>query len=723
MERVDFLRSSKLFATLTPQEIEGIAAELTPVALPAGEVLFRQGDPADALYLVEDGHLAVLAEREDGVARALASVARGQWVGETALVLSGSRSATVKAEEACRLLRLSLEAFQRAMRSYPGLRRMLSALIAQRLPGLLEGALRTEMQAHLSWLRLERGEWLFKRGGPGDAVYVVVQGRLAVVRDRPEGGEEVVAEIGRGEPVGEMALLTHERRAFSVRALRDTDLVRLSQEGFEEELNQNPKAFLPLLRTLVERLRATTAGTKTATRLNTVAVVPLSPRVPIESVIPELVEGLGQTGGTLRLDSREIDAIHGQGAAQRPASDSRSLPLASWLSRQEGSHDFVVYVADRDPSRWSELCLERADAVLLVAMASDGPGLGAWMPLLGPERTSAARELVLLHEDERRPPSGTAAWLDAVEVKRHHHVRLERSADTHRLARFLSGRAVGLVLSGGGARGFAHAGVLRALAEAEVPVDFVGGVSMGAIVGGAGAMGFGHAEMLSLFRRAFVDTRATRGYTLPVVSVFSPTKGERAVRQIFGDTRIEDLWTNFFCVAANITQARLHVFRRGPVWRAMRASGSFPGLLPPVPEKGDLLVDGGLLNNLPIDVMQEMCAGPIIASDVSRATELQVDPSLDLCPSPGQLLRSRLSPGANPIAFPGIGDVLLRSIEIRDVTHRARLRSAATLYIAPPLGEFSLMAVHKLDAIVATGYRHALECLKTLPLSFPRERS
>src|SRR6185295_5148647 len=222
---------------------------------------------------------------------------------------------------------------------------------------------------------------------------------------------------------------------------------------------------------------------------------------------------------------------------------------------------------------------------------------------------------------------------------RHHHVRLDQPDDAFRVARFMANRAVGVVMSGGGVRAFAHASVLRALREAGVAVDFLGGVSVGTLAPATFAMGFTHDEIVKAVRDIIVAPgRPLKPYTLPVISLFSTRTGERALRAVFGDMGIEDLWINYFCVASDITRGELRVLREGPVWWATRASGAFPGLFPPVPDGGNLLVDGGLFRNLPVDVMRDLCPGPVIASDVAKERGLKVDASLIAAPGPLRFL-------------------------------------------------------------------------------------
>jgi len=725
-----FLRSTSLFHGVPDAALLSTAAACVETTLAADEVLFRQGAAGDALYIVVEGRLAVLAETGQGPPRAVGTVGVGECVGEGALLLAGRRTATVRAETPSRLIRLSRDGFERAVAAQPGLRAVLTTLVARRMPalraaedeifGALDDTVRRSVEGELSWVYLQRDEILFREGDPADALYVVLQGRLQVVRELPGRPLEVFTEIGRGQPVGEIGLLTGDARSSTVRAARDTELIRFSEQGFRSLLQQSPQALMPLLRTLARRLqRATVEAPPAAARSTVIAIVPLG-GAPLDDFLAGFLPDQEAHGRIRVLDSRAFDGEHGAGASQMAPDDARSMYVNEWLHGQEGAHDALVFVADPEAGEWSRRCVRQADRIVLVARAEAAPGLGAFAPLVGRGRTSAGRVLVLLHGKRAVCPSGTAAWLDATEVDQHHHVRDGMPADARRVSRFLGGRAIGLVLSGGGARAFAHAGLLRALLEAGVPIDFLGGVSMGSLVAACHAFGFRFPGTLDTLRRTFVDTHPHRGYTVPLVSVFSPRKTEKALHDVFGDTPIEDLWINYFCVAANLTRATLHVFRRGPVWKAMRASGSFPGLLPPVPFHGDLLVDGGVLDNLPVELMQTLCPGPVLASDTAQDVDLTVDAELEWSPSPTELLWERLRPGGKHTRVPGAATVLLRALECRQAGHRRRQRAGAAFVFDLPVGRYGLIDFPSIDPIIEAGYRYATTAIETLPPEVPR---
>src|SRR5262245_24478114 len=309
-EWVDFLRGTEMFRGLPEAALHAVAAGVTEVALEPGQILFRQGDPADAFYVVHEGRLIVFAEDHDVEPRALEKIEAGQWVGEGALIMAGSRAASVRASTSSRLLRLSAAVFDATMAAHPSLRQVLGGLAASRLPGLIDATLRSELRSHLSWVRLARGEVLFSAGDAADAVYVVARGRLGGFRADAEGAEELVVEIPAGEPVGEIELLTKEPRAMTVRALRNSELVRLSAEGFDTTIARSPQALVPLTRTLAVRLRAMATGMHARAAVRTIALVPIDASIPIEALARNIEQGLRDVGAVLNVSGNDLDQIH-----------------------------------------------------------------------------------------------------------------------------------------------------------------------------------------------------------------------------------------------------------------------------------------------------------------------------------------------------------------------------------------------------------------------------
>jgi NTE family protein/lysophospholipid hydrolase len=303
-------------------------------------------------------------------------------------------------------------------------------------------------------------------------------------------------------------------------------------------------------------------------------------------------------------------------------------------------------------------------------------------------------------------------------------VRFEDDADFARLARFVDGSAVGLVLGGGGARGFAHIGVIRALEEAGIPIDRIGGTSMGAVIAALHARGHDWQTMAALNRWGWVELKVHKVLTLPLISLVSPVKAERMFARMYGDDRIEDLPIEFFCVSTNLTRTEVVVHREGDLRRAIKASMTLPGITPPiVGTSGDLLVDGGVLNNLPTDVMQRLGEGPVIAVDVSANHDLRADPSYTDSPSPWQFLAGLLRRRAARRAFPNILRLIHRSALLASDVYAKQAQGEVELYLDLPMDRFDMFAMEALDEIVAFGYEFAQQALRERPFVVGRGRS
>ena len=328
----------------------------------------------------------------------------------------------------------------------------------------LSGALAQEIE----WLGLPSGCQLFAQGDPADGLYVVLTGRLGVFRTEPDGQQRLVNETVTGDAVGEMALLLGEPRSASVVALRDSELLRLRREAFETLLDRQPQLVLQLTRQLAGRLAHGLQPAPPNPVPRTLALLPLSPELPAVLFAQELARALGL------LVSRVAVLAAGEPGDR----NSERLNALEW------THDLVLYLAEPGLSPWTRLCLRQADHVLLLDRASRSDQLAlepAMLELL--QRIAPRRmDLALVQPKGAALPLPTAAWRSAVPIELVCHMRPGCPADQERLARLIMGRAVGLVLSGGGARGLAHIGVVKALREAGVPLDLVGGTSMGAIV-------------------------------------------------------------------------------------------------------------------------------------------------------------------------------------------------------------------------------------------------
>jgi len=535
-----------------------------------------------------------------------------------------------------------------------------------------------EAVAELEWMSLPGGGLLFESGDPADAVYFVVSGCLGVYGP----GGELIGRIVAGETVGEMGLIVSRPRTATVRALRDSELATLSSATFGRVLLGHPDAILRLARLSVQRLVDREREHGHAVLPRTLALVPLDAGVELPLNANRLVNALARFG--------RVDLVGRERAG-------RHSP--QWFHEREAQNDFVVYAADATDSPWTRLCLRQADVVLLLARAA-GDDAG-WTGRQWQDGVMRRAELLLLHE--RDFTNGAAArWQARLPGIPHHHIR--GPADYDRLVRMLTGRAVGLVLSGGGARGFAHLGVVRALREHGVPIDLVGGTSMGGILAAGVASDWNDAELAERFRRSFVDTNPLSDFTLPVVSLVSGRKVGMLLRRELGDIDIQDLPLPFFCVSSNLTTGRIAVHQQGPLWRWLRASVAIPGVLPPVFHGGEVFVDGGAMNNLPVDVMRARGRGPVVGVDVGTDRAFTTDVESTEEPSLWNLLRGQRR-------RPNILRILWRAGMVNSATATLDRRRQSDLLITPSLESIDLLDWKGFGRAIDIGYRDACERL------------
>ena len=277
--------------------------------------------------------------------------------------------------------------------------------------------------------------------------------------------------------------------------------------------------------------------------------------------------------------------------------------------------------------------------------------------------------------------------------------------DAARLARVITGRSIGLVLSGGGARAYAHLGVIRALREAGLPFDVIGGCSMGAVVAACVAMGWDDDEVELRIRKAFVESNPLGDYVLPVVSLVRGRRVEDRLQEHFGDTLIEDLGVPFFAVSSDLVSGKLRVHRGGLLRKALRASISLPGILPPVlDEDGSLLVDGAVIRNFPVDVLKQVHRGPIIGVDVAERDGIDAEDFRN----PPSFFGWVAAHGIQ--SPPPIASLLMRAATFN--TDPWEGRSGADLLIAPDMPHADMRDWKCFDDVVAMGYEAAVAALQ-----------
>ncbi len=527
---------------------------------------------------------------------------------------------------------------------------------------------------------LVRGEVLVAQGDPSDALYMVLHGALAVRRT-----SETLpfAELRAGELVGEIGFFANVPRTANVIAIRDTSVLELTRAAYHALAEDTPAIAEALLAALALRFAERTERLptiRTSPTARTLALI-AGGREPVPAAFERRMrDALAGTDAEV-VDPERVEAMF-------PGRALDASEVTDWLNELEQNARLVVYFGGRDASAWTRKAIRQADMVVFICRG-DAPAEGPTEveTFACGVHPASARRLVRVHDRRSNEVSGTAAWLARLPCFMHHHVALEDQRDVDSLVRFLAGRAIGFVAAGGGSFGAAHAGIYKAFRERGVMFDIFVGTSVGSAMAAGFAKNYEADDLERGAHEIFIRSRSFRRPTWPRYALLDHKALDRALAEQYGPAcRIEDCWRPFAAVASNLSSHRLELIRTGLLWQAVRASSAIPGLLPPFyTPAGDMLVDGCLVDNVPVMPMHQLKSGPNLVVHFGNAASETFD--VDYAALPGRLelvaamlmpFRKRRLPKAPSavnvlVAKPGRTSALRRL-----VGNAARSRDAAT---------------------------------------------
>uniref|UniRef100_A0A8C2GXW6 lysophospholipase n=1 Tax=Cyprinus carpio TaxID=7962 RepID=A0A8C2GXW6_CYPCA len=728
-----------------PSLLEG---RVTLHQVKAGSIVARQGDQDVSVQFVISGTLHVHQRMIDREVDTCLFVAHpGELVGQLAVLTGEPLIFSVRAHRDCSFLSISKTHFYEIMRAEPTVVLNVAHTVVRRMSPFVR-----QIDFALDWMAVEAGRAVYRQGDKSDSTFIVLSGRLRSVIMKEDGKKELTGEYGRGDLIGVVEALTHQNRATTVHAVRDSELAKLPEGALSSIKRKFPQVVTRLIHLLGQKILQQVNGPLTgvlalhtpgskwdagnpASNLATVTVLPVSEEVPLTAFTLELQHALLAIGPTLlltsdiikqRLGSAALDSVH-------------EYRLSSWLGQQEDIHRIVLYQTDVSLTPWTQRCIRQADCIIIVGLGEQDPAVGELERMLEGSAVRAQKQLVLLHREDGPPPKGTAEWLNMRSwISRHLHLScphrvfsrrslpklvqemyqrvFQKPADRHsdfsRLARVLTGNVIALVLGGGGARGCSQVGIIRALSEAGIPIDLVGGTSIGSMMGALYAEDRSYSrmkirarewamEMTSVFKKVL-------DLTYPVTSMFSGASFNSSINAVFKDKQIEDLWIPYFNITTDITASTMRVHTDGSLWRYVRSSMSLSGYLPPLcdPKDGHLLMDGGYINNLPADVARSMGAKVVIAIDVGSQDETNLTNYGDAL-SGWWLLWKRLNPLAEKVKVLNMTEIQARLAYVCSVRQLESVKNSDYCeYIRPPIDRYRTLEFGKFDEINEVGYQH-----------------
>jgi lysophospholipid hydrolase len=638
----------------------------------------------------------------------------------------------------------------------------------------------------LEWVQVNSGQIIYNQGDESDAIYIVLNGRLRAIQDGENNNMKVIGEYGQGDSVGELEVLTESVRPGSLHAIRDTEVAKFPKTLFNSLALEHPGITIKISKIIASRMRAliddplheqtkerssksSRSKVSSTVNLRTVAILPVTGGIPVVEFAGRLMNALNQIGtpnGVVSLNQAAILNHLGRHAFNRMG----KLKLSQYLADLEEKYGLVLYVADTTvKSPWTQTCISQADCILLVGLADGSPNIGEYERFLLTTKTTARKELVILHSERFCPSGLTRKWLRNRPWVNgsHHHIQMSFRAtpepvhpagrrfgnalkqrvqvlqaeiqkytsrkvrqtplysaetpfkgDFHRLARRLCGKSVGLVLGGGGARGISQIGIIRALEEAGIPIDLIGGTSIGAFIGALYAW---DADVVPMYGRAkkFAGRmgsmwRFALDLTYPSASYTTGHEFNRGIFKTFGNSQIEDFWLEFYCNTTNISKSRSEIHTSGYVWRYVRASMSLAGLLPPLCDNGSMLLDGGYIDNLTVTHMKSLGADVIFAVDVGSLDDTTPQSFGDSL-SGFWALVNRWNPFSGYPNPPTLSEIQSRLAYVSSYDALDRAKSTpGCRYMRPPIDAYGTLDFAKFEEIYQVGYAYGREYLGQL---------
>ncbi|KAE8162854.1 lysophospholipase nte1 [Aspergillus tamarii] len=657
--------------------------------------------------------------------------------------------------------------------------------LAKRLTSLLPRLL-LHIDFALEWVQVSAGQVIYHQGDESDAIYLVLNGRLRSVLEGTDSKITVLGEYGQGESVGELEVMTESTRPATLHAIRDTELAKFPRSLFNSLAQEHPGITIQVSKLIAQRMRdlvelpisekggehANAGSVKTAAsvvNLRTVGILPVTAGVPVVEFGHRLQNALHQIGVTNGVTSLNQAAILNH-LGRHAFSKMGKLKLSQYLADLEEKYGMVLYIADTNVnSPWTQTCITQADCILLVGLAESSPSIGEYERFLLGMKTTARKELVLLHSERYCPPGLTRQWLKnrmwingghhhiqmgfrltpepshpqakrlgavlkqrvqviQAEIQKYTSRRIRQTplysaqtpfkGDFHRLARRLCGRSVGLVLGGGGARGIAQVGVIKALEEAGIPIDIIGGTSIGSFIGALYAR---DADVVPMYGRAkkFAGRMASMwrfmlDLTYPTTSYTTGHEFNRGIFKTFGDSQIEDFWLEYYCNTTNISKSRPEFHSSGYTWRYVRASMSLAGLIPPICDEGSMLLDGGYIDNLTVAHMKGLGADVIFAIDVGSIDDNTPQGYGDSLSGFWTVL-NRWNPFSACPNPPTLSEIQARLAYVSSIDNLERAKNTpGCLYMRPPIDPYGTLEFGKFDEIYQVGYAYGKQYLEKL---------
>ena len=551
---------------------------------------------------------------------------------------------------------------------------------------------------------------LIKKGEHLNDLYILIKGRLYYQVTDINGNPTYQGELNEGAIIGEMALLSDLERSADVYTLRDSIILKLIKKDFLELSRSYPELLNKITQFTIKRLTNSLQGINTTrSRNKSIALAPIRPIDNFEFQLRKMISKFPYGEKILLLTSDDI--LQKEHFLNKNGHMSHDGIL--WINQLEEKYSFIFYLTDHTVTDWTKFCIRQADSIAFLAQAAQNDFERSEIEYYLEEHTHhfIKRNILLLLHNTSEQPHNTQYWLQKRTVSNHYHVRTDTEEGIARMMRIFTGNTISLVLSGGGARGLAHIGLIQLMEERNIPIDYIAGTSMGAMLAAAFAMGYSTEEVLEIVHSQLIKSSRI-DFTFPYISIASGKRVSDGLKKMYGEkNNIEDLWLNYFCVSTDLVSQKLYVHDKGPLWESIRSSISLPFIYPPVALGNKLLLDGGILNNIPIDVMRNYSnSSRIIASNIADNTVFKLNPLPDFL-SGWKLLYNKFR-GKESILPLNLGELVLRLLTISSHQNTERMMAMADVCVSHKADQFGMLDFKRYREIAKCGYEQAKKQFK-----------
>lgn len=546
----------------------------------------------------------------------------------------------------------------------------------------------------------ESGEFLFKQGDFENPLYIVLSGRFRVIFD--DGSQtKILGDVANGEPIGELALFTKEPRGASVVAIRKSVVVEIKESNYFSIADKFPSLAYNITNFVIKRLNQNAIRFGNSAPAKNIVLIKLQPEMDISPWTEEIREQLGNMNVEINVYT------------QNEMLDKNIDEVFDKMENQKGIN---LLVCDEENEIWAKQCIIYSDLVLVVSdfhSNSDMYSIEENLKLYDSNILNRKAYLLLLHPENAPTPKNTIRWLKDRKLDMHIHLRKHNAKDMRRFCRIITNNAIGLVLGGGGAKGFSHLGATKALMEAGVEFDFIGGTSAGSLFGmSMSVKDFDFHQIGILAKQGAENKPTSNDYHYPFVSLMTGKKMRKTLHEIFGEVAIEDFWVSSYSVSTNFSSASLQIHERGSAAKAVEASVAIPGIFPPVIINKHLHVDGGVMDNLPIEAMYQKPVKHIIAIALNSQATRTVE--IEKVPSAWKIFRSKFFKKKR-IKIPGMSSILINSLVLNSLQKQSKMKSQVSFYLELDLRKFGFLDWSKWQELIDKGYEQTKAALNDLP--------